>query len=53
MLTHLPIILFKWSESIHDVFSTDLPDLSLEQDINFDISIELGTQPISIPPPTK
>ncbi|CAN4103523.1 unnamed protein product [Withania somnifera] len=33
-----------------DVFSTDLPGLPLERDIDFAIELERGTKPISIPP---
>ncbi|XP_069152913.1 uncharacterized protein [Solanum lycopersicum] len=35
---------------ITEVFPTDLPGLPLDRDIDFCIDVELGTQPISIPP---
>ena len=45
MLESIPVV-----SEFSEVFSTDLPDLPPDRDIDFCIDVELGTQPISIPP---
>ena len=44
MLNHLPWTLFSWFKSF------DLPGVPPDRDIDFDIDLEPGTKPISIPP---
>ena len=45
MLESIPVV-----SEFSEVFPTNLPSLPPDRDIDFCIDVELGTQPISIPP---